>query len=329
MFAVPVEASILDDFLSLFDSIKLTIFGGQIRSISADIPKSHYEIDEDVMVNVEVIPYSDMPRNMAGIGVTCVYIDDEWKDATGFKIARNERSYGFNLGKLSQGTYNIKTKIAISPYDVDYDGCKNRVNHCGWVSSPYSCPYMVTFAEMMPCELINLYCEEKQYVREDGSTVCNMYNIFHETNIDWFEYDIDWYVQTEYTEMVIVGEAECVYDLECEYLAEVVCYDGSFWYHDYECVEGKCIISENIPPDSCLYSPTTSTTTTTVVTTTTIPVKECFTWMDCIHEVSILDCEGYWSCEDGICRYKCEDNWGEGILNWFKKGFASLLGGRS
>lgn len=45
--------------------------------------------------------------------------------------------------------------------------------------------------------------------------------------------------------------AECLTNDDCKENAKVVCADGSLWYHSYLCVEGRCVISTNIPPASC------------------------------------------------------------------------------
>ena len=49
-----------------------------------------------------------------------------------------------------------------------------------------------------------------------------------------------------------ISPAQCITKEDCKDLAKVICDDKSLWYHDYYCSQGECVISEDIPPESCI-----------------------------------------------------------------------------
>lgn len=46
--------------------------------------------------------------------------------------------------------------------------------------------------------------------------------------------------------------ASCKINDDCKTDAEVKCTNGQFWYHQYQCTSGKCIILKDNPPETCI-----------------------------------------------------------------------------
>jgi len=54
------------------------------------------------------------------------------------------------------------------------------------------------------------------------------------------------------SDTITTGNGGCETDEDCKEFAKVVCDDGSLWYHGYSCDNVICVISLDIPPESCI-----------------------------------------------------------------------------
>jgi len=170
-----------------------TIFGGQIRSITSDVQGYNFNEGDDIPVNIEIIPYSELPNSYQAVGVYSFYVDGVWQSSGYLNVEDNERLYTEYVSGLATGLHEVRTVVAIMPYAA-FDGCDNSFAHCGYSTNDHICPWNEIFTERLPCECV-----------EEAGWDSN-YGVNPNSNIDWFEYEIEWLIQTEFTEKVVVGD---------------------------------------------------------------------------------------------------------------------------